>query len=215
MLDSFEATRSDKTDLIIYLNDDDPTLIEYRELFAEKYFSFAVVVIGPRQYIADTFNEFSLAHPEYDYYMPFNDDHFFVTPQWDEKLINIVESHGGWGIAGADDKLTDWVTCQHPSGCVISGNIIRTLGYMVPPGIRHIGIDTFLARIAQGIDRLYLTRDVVIEHRHWLNGHRKIDDNYKWVYGEEEQKHGTEAVKEYLFSQYWRDVAKLQEAMRK
>jgi len=216
MLESFAETRSDKSDLIVYLNDDDPKLPEYRTMLAENYFKFAVVVIGPRKFIAEVFNEFSLAHPEYDYYQPFNDDHYFHTYHWDEKLIDIVEEKGkGWGIACADDLLTDWANFKHPSGCVISGNIIRTLGYMIPPGVRHIGIDTVLGKLAQAIDRLWFTRDVIIEHRHWTNGRRKIDDNYKWVYGTEEQNHGKRAVQMYLLTEFKKDVEKLREAMNK
>jgi hypothetical protein len=133
---------------------------------------------------------------------------------WDKLLMDIVNTRGqGWGIAGAKDGLTDWSKCRHPSGCVISGNLPRTLGYIFHPVFRHIGTDTFLARVADGINRLYLTETVFIEHRHWLNGKRPMDENYRWVYGKEEQDYGWAAVTKYLHEYLEQDLAKLRAAM--
>lgn len=214
MLKSFTETRSEKTDLLVYLNDDDPKLLDYKKVFADTYYPFVVVVIGPRKFIVEVYNEFALAHSEYSYYAPINDDHIFHTYHWDEKLIKIVEKKGaGWGLAMADDMLTDFTESMHPSGCVISGNIIRALGYMVWPKLHHIGTDTFLQKICEGINRLFLTKDVIIEHRHWLNGRRPIDENYKWVYGADEQRYGACTISDYLYNHLPYDIEKLRTAM--
>lgn len=216
MLVSFFSTMSPGTCLIVYLNDDDPKLPEYKDVIAPFVTDHEMlrVEVGPRKYIAEVFNEYFWQFPDFQYYMTMNDDHIYITPNWGEKLAEIVEKQGGgWGIAGADDYLTDWETCQHPSACVISGKMTRALGYIVWPKIRHIGIDTFQMKVAQGIKRLFLTRDVVIEHRHWSNGKRPMDDNYKWVYASEEQNHGLAAVQEYLLTQYHEDIKKINDAI--
>ena len=215
MLDSFMATSNDSTRMVVYISQEDPALAEYKKTIKKYNPLFVKFVIGPRKHITEVYNMFSVGDSS-DYFSTLNDDHFFVTKDWDRKLIEIVETQGqGWGIAGADDKLTNWAECKHPSGCVISGNIVQTLGYLMHPSLRHIGTDTYLMKISEGINRLFLTRDVVIEHRHWINGIRKMDDNYKWVYGKEEQEHGAIAVRNYLFNHYENDIKKLKEAMEK
>jgi hypothetical protein len=213
MLKSYLETKSSNTDLAIYLNADDPSLEEYRYVLEKNYSPYFKV--GPRRYLAEAYNLFYSMFPEYDYYAPVNDDHVFITPGWDKKLIDIIETQGkGWGLAAAEDTLTNWNLYKHPSGCVISGNIPRTLGYMVWPKIHHIGIDDYYQRLMQGIDRLFHVPEVVIEHRHWLNGRALLDKNYKFVYGIEEQNYGRKAVEEYLKTQLEIDIAKLKEAMK-
>lgn len=207
MAESFYKTASRGTDLVIYVNEDDPVVTEYDKLDAP-------LEAGPRKFIAEVFNHYFMQWPHYDYYANLNDDHFFVTPGWDEKLIEINEREmGGWGIACANDKLTDWSTHPHPSGCVISGKATRLLGWIAPPGTRHIGIDVIQGHLFGALGLLRFTKDVVIEHRHWVNGMRPWDDNYKWVYGREEQAHGDSAVREYMLKHFETDKRKLREAM--
>lgn len=208
MLESFLATkRPTLTKMIVYLNDDDPTLGDYDLPASDD----VRVLVGPKQFIADTFNQFCVVPA--DYYANLNDDHLFVTPLWDEKLIELNEREmNGWGIACAEDALTDWSKHPHPSGCVISGKAVRLLGWIAPPGTRHIGIDVIQGKLFGGLGLLRLDRNVVIEHRHWVNGKRPMDDNYRWVYSNEEQNHGDEAVKKYLFGEYKTDREKLRKA---
>ena len=118
-------------------------------------------------------------------------------------------------MAAAEDHLTDWDNWQHPSGCVLSGNIPRTLGYFVWPKIHHIGTDDYFQHLLQGINRLFHVPEILIEHRHWVNGKGLLDANYKWVYGVEEQNYGKAAFLEYYTTQLKQDIAKLKEAMKK
>jgi hypothetical protein len=208
MVDSFLATKGPNTKMIVYLNDDDPTVGGYDLPQSDDI----KVLVGPRQYIAQTFNQFCVVPA--DYYANLNDDHLFVTDKWDEKLIEINEREmNGWGIACANDKLTDWTTHPHPSVCVISGKATRALGWIAPPGTRHIGIDVIQGKLFGGLGLLRFAPEIVIEHRHWVNGMRPMDDNYRWVYGREEQDHGDEAVREYLYGQYKKDAHFLTQQM--
>jgi len=214
MLQSFyETTSGEHTKLLVYLNEDDTSLPEYEKVLASFDSPFLDVVIGPRKFIVEVYN-MGACLDVCDYYAPINDDHVFITPDWDRKLIDVVETKGsGWGVACADDLLTDWSKCTHPSGCVISGNIARTLSYLIHPAIRHIGTDTYLMKMANGIKRLFMERDIVIEHRHWINGQRPMDANYRWVYSNEEQEWGRTAIRHYLFNAYRADMEKLYKAM--
>jgi hypothetical protein len=211
MVESFLATKGPLTRMIIYVSDDDSSAIDYEGMLPLD--GDIKLIFGPRRYIAEVYNKYS-SENIFDYYANLNDDHFFVTPNWDSKLISIVEERGnGWGIACAADKLTDWTKHPHPSGCVISGKMTRVLGWIAPPGTRHIGIDVIQGRICKAIGRLFLAPEIVIEHRHWVNGMRPMDENYRWVYGREEQEHGDNAVTKYLYGQFNEDVKKLKEAI--
>jgi len=212
MLDSWAETRSPGTDMAVYLNTDDPKFAEYAHVVQGRYIN---VLMGSRLYLAQAYNHLCREFPGYDYYAPVNDDHFFITTAWDAELVGIVEREGnGWGMAAAEDNLTEWAAYQHPSGCVLSGNIVRALGHMIWPKFQHIGIDDYFQHLLQALNMLWHTKDVVIEHRHWINGKRMLDANYKWVYGQEQQIYGRAAVQEYLGAQLWNDVRTIQEAMR-
>lgn len=211
MVKSFLATKGPRTTMAVYLSSDDAKREQYNLPWHPDVMEFN----GPPKFIADVFNRFS-SEIHADYYANLNDDHLFVTQGWDEKLIAINEQEmNGWGIACADDRLTDWAVHPHPSGCVISGKATRALGFIAPPGTRHIGIDVLQGKIFGALNLLRFTKDVVIEHRHWVNGMRPMDDNYKWVYGREEQAHGEDAVRNYLFGQFKEDVRKLQSAIER
>jgi len=209
MVDSFLATirPGGLTKMIVYLNEDDPTLGDYDLPKSDDI----KVLVGPKKFIAEVFNDFCVI--PFDYYANLNDDHLFVTPLWDEKLIELNEREmNGWGIACAEDTLTDWSKHPHPSGCVISGKAVRVLGWIAAPGTRHIGIDVIQGRLFGALGLLRLDKNVVIEHRHWVNGKRPMDENYRWVYSGEEQGHGDEAVRAYLYGQYKEDLEKLRKA---
>jgi hypothetical protein len=217
MLESYFLTKSDETDIVVYLNDDDPCVGRYREV-CDYASSYPVrYIIGPRLYLAQAYNLLFERYKDVEFYTPINDDHVFVTPKWDEKLISIIKMRGkGWGLAAANDGgVTAWDVWQHPSGCVISGNIPRTLGYMIYPRMQHIGIDDYFQFLLQGIDRLFYDPDILIEHMHWIVGKAVCDENYRFVYGPEQQAYGRMITDEYLSGQVKRDVDKLKEAISK
>ena len=209
MIKSFEATKSPGTDLVVYLNVDDPKLPEYEEVLAGREF-----VVGRRLYLVEAINRMWRACPDYPFYQVVNDDHVYITTQWDTKLIDIIRARGkGWGIACPNDLLTNWTLWKHPSAEVISANIPRALGYFIWPKIRHIGTDTVLGRLGMGIDRMWRDESIIIEHRHWSIGKSLLDENYKWVYGADEQGYGRMRVGEYLSHQLSLDIEKVKQAM--
>jgi hypothetical protein len=204
---SLYDTKSISTDVLFYLNEDDPKLLEYTP-------SDYRVIVGKRLYLAEAYNYIFQKYPDYEYYSLLNDDHYFLTPGWDKKLIEMIEEKGGWGLSCCEDHLTDWNKFQHPSGMVISGNIPRTLGYMIWPKIQHIGIDCFFKELLTPLNLMYHTMDVVIEHRHWINGKALLDENYKWVYHKDQFQYGMGMVEEYKKTKLNDDIEKLKQAMK-
>lgn len=211
MLGSYYANRSEGSDIIVYISDDDPTINEYKEVLKNTSY-----IIGKRKYIVEVCNEIALNKcKEYPYMQIINDDHFIETSNFDSKLIDVIEKQGGgWGIACPIDKLTDWNKFKHPSAEIISSNIVKTLGYYIYPKLQHIGTDGYLGSIGEGVDRLFRVEDVVIRHDHWIVGRAYLDDNYRYVYNKDTFNYGMTKLAEYKKTQLNKDIEKLKQAMK-
>ena len=211
MLQSFDANKSEGTDIVIYVSEEDPRLEDYKPILKDYNHQ-----IGPKKYLVEVANMFSVdMYPDYEFYQLINDDHFVITPHFDELLMRAVRDKGhGWGVCTPNDLLTDWARWQHPSAEVVSGNIIRTLGYYIYPRFQHMGCDDYMQMMSQSIRRLWRLNDVVIEHRHWVNNRRNMDDNYKWAYSDKQQVYGMRILDEYKRLHYATDIQKLKDAMK-
>ena len=157
MLESFRKTCSEGTDVAVYIDDDDPLLSEY-ELYGNK-----VWVMG-RKNVAQIHNWLVQQYPNYDYYMPINDDITFQTLGWDKILIEAIEKKGGgWGIAYPDDTTENW---KHnlPTFGMISGNIVKTIGHLYPLELKMFYGDNFLLDLGRALGRLFYCDKVVVKH---------------------------------------------------
>lgn len=159
MIRSFYDTKSEGTDLFIVLDDDDPRLSEYiKVLHGYKY------EIRKRDFVAQIHNYIAAVNPCYKYYMPINDDIIFRTKGWDELLIETIEEKGnGWGISYGNDMCGN-VNFQLPTFGCISGNIVKTLGYLYPLELNALFGDTYLLDLGRAIGKLFYNENVIIEH---------------------------------------------------
>ena len=157
MLESFNRTKSSTTDVAIYIDDDDPELSAY-DLLGDKLW------VMKRQNVAQIHNWLVNQYPDYDYYMPINDDVTFETVGWDKALVEAIEKKGGgWGIAYPDDTTENW---KHnlPTFGMISGNIVRTIGHLYPVELKMFYGDNFLLDIGRAIGKLFYCDKVVVKH---------------------------------------------------
>lgn len=211
MLQSFLDTSNQGTNIIVYVADDDPSIEEYKSMDYSKLIHF-----GPRRSLVKVLNYISTELiPGVPFYQEINDDHVYRTKNWDEVLIGAIRGNGGWGISCGNDLMTNesWEIARHPSGAVISGNIVRTLGHFVLPELDHLFTDTYLRDIAEGIERYYHLTDVIIEHLHPISCKADSDKNYEWVYNP--QNYMIAHKHYYKWRKYRKadDIAKLKEAM--
>lgn len=210
MLDSFDATKSEGTDMIIYVADDDPKIKEYKYYFPDRNIQF-----GDRLFISEVFNKFSA--DGHKYYGEVNDDHIYQTPGWDNILIDHIEKQGkGWGIACGWDMMqptpAGWLEQKKPSACIISGNIISTLGYMIHPCFQHLFIDDYFRELAIGIESLHFDPNVIIEHQHIFNKRVAPDAVYQWAYSPVSWDYGWNAYHYYMMNKLAGDIKKIKEA---
>lgn len=190
MLESFDATRTLDTEIAVYISLDDPKLHEYIDALRSRRWLY---FIGPHKYMADVLNFFSRElWPNCKYYQEVNDDHIYQTVGWDKLLVDALEQRGqGWGIA-CPNSLID----KSPSAYMISGNMVRTLGWFILPGLRHNSGDCSTFMIGNGLKRLFHVEEAHIYHKSWhascfgYKTEAPRDSNADFVYSKDEEDHG-------------------------
>ena len=90
MLSSFYATKSRGTELVTYLQEDDPFIYDYRTLLVDRNY-----VIGRHLDIVDCFTDLLFnRYPGIPYYHNVCDDYLYETSGWDDVLIEKLEKEG-------------------------------------------------------------------------------------------------------------------------
>lgn len=94
------------------------------------------------------------------------DDFAFETPFWDQRLIGALN---GYNMISANDLWR--APKHHGSALVYSRELIDAIGYMAPPGMKHLFHDTLWEYLGARTGCLQYAMDVMIPHRHaLLNG---------------------------------------------
>lgn len=203
MIKSFEDTKTEESDLCIYLDNNDPHLSYYVENIDKKYY-----IVGEQMPVAQIHNHIVDIHPTYEYYMPVNDDMKFINKCWDILLINAINERGdGWGISYGRDTDGKEFFPQFPTFSVVSRNIINTIGYLYPRELKMLFGDTFLLDIGRAIGKLFYVPSVVIYHKqpvHLDTYDRKSEQFYNSE---------RDAYARYIDNNLEKDVEKLLEAI--
>jgi glycosyltransferase involved in cell wall biosynthesis len=147
MIDTALFTAGEEIEILLYLNDDDPTLPEYIKLIDSKYYS-----IGPDRSPGYSWNMLAnQASGEIIFLI--GDDVTFITDKW-PALVN-----------SAFDQYPDKIVCVYP---IVPGlkrrknphfclhkDWINTLGYFVPPHFWHWYVDTWIREVAIRLGRYH------------------------------------------------------------
>lgn len=162
----------------VRLDDDDPTLDGYMDVL-EDHLDKTLVEIGPRTGFAASLNE-SAAAADRDgcfYVSMFGDDVVPKSPGWDVKL---TEALGGTlGVAYGDDGLRDKHAKDLPTHYITQTSVYRRLGYLAPPGIKHLFLDNVARDIGRQLGR-FIFVPVLIQHLHpWAEGEQIDDTTYQ------------------------------------
>ena len=199
LLFSLQETKT-ASELIVIVDDDDETLDQYIELGC-KIMMIAKQGKGmarPLNFAANIFKD------DYRHFAFIGDDHRPRTEYWDQKLINALDEVGT-GIAYGDDLLQGE---NLPTAVAMSGDIVRALGGMVPPGFIHLYLDNFWMQLGKDLKSFIYLPDVIIEHLHPVAGKAQWDENYRSVNAEEVYSADAKAFDEYIKSQAYQDLLK-------
>jgi hypothetical protein len=205
MIESFLSTKSFQTGMFVYVDEKDKFVKQYHEMLV----GFGIIhEIGPHKYLCQVDNYAStILYPGLKYYHEVNDDHIFRENGWDVEMQSLIEKNKGWGIVSSEGR-------EHlPTATMISGNIIDALGYWFPTGFEHHSCDLFIKDIGVECGILWYPAKTLIEHMHFAWGKSKRDENYEWVYSQEQAIQGTAAYQKWIAEKRSEDIGKLKGAM--
>lgn len=202
MIESFQRTAV-MSELRIIIDYDDPKYNEYINIIVEHNLTSCIRTSAERKTTTDFINRAYRSEPIFDFYSVTNDDFVYHTPEWDQKLTEEIKAHGNIGIAYGDDGLAG---VNMPTTSVISGEIIRAVGWLQLPSLRHLYGDNTWRTVGQSANILRYRPDVKIEHRHPYSGKVDRDGTFERTNHDETYAHDIVAYRDWLKGDAKRDI---------
>lgn len=166
---AWDDTSTGAARLVVVVDDDDEWVPEYTAQRGH------LTLVRPRRRLGGTLNVEGLAWARRTWAVGFmGDDHRPRTPGWDADLVDALHDLRSGVVYGNDLYQGE----QLPTAVAMTSDLIRILGYMVPPGLVHLFMDDFWRRLGTDLDRLRYLPDVVIEHMHPVTGKAPWDLSY-------------------------------------
>ncbi len=149
---------------ILMLSAADPCLTEYQAIELPARWTSAVVYsdgVDTADKLRTAFGLFG-GEPWYGWIA---DDNTVETTGFEQRLVNAA---GAWGMASGNDH---WQADPDPSrsrchgATVIGGDLLRALGWIVPPGVEHCCIDDAWEHVGRELGAWRILMDVSTPHR--------------------------------------------------
>lgn len=170
---SWSETTHRSAELLVAVDDDDPTLPEYERVCS---LIGVELVVGPRLRLTGTLNKVAVERALQHRALAFmGDDHRPRTIGWDKHLMDALDQLGT-GIVYGNDLIQGE---KMATAVAMTSDIVTTLGYMAPPQMVHLCLDLVWVEWGRAIDRLAYLPDVVIEHMHPHVGKAAFDAGYE------------------------------------
>ena len=188
------------SDLWIVLDDDDIEVDHYTELGAK-------ALIFPREGkgMAKPLNKAAMhLLDQYRHFAFLGDDHRPRTDKWDEFFIRELDLLGT-GLVYGNDLLQGE---NLPTAVAMTGNIVRELKGMVPPGLIHLYLDNFWMQLGKDLGAFSYLGHVILEHLHPIAGKAEWDEGYKAVNAEEVYSADAKAFHEYITGDDYQNLLK-------
>ena len=205
-----EAWRDTKAhaDLLVLVDDDDPTLDGYRDLVVDWTPGHSMIA-GARQRIGPLVNEWAVRLvDDYDVIGFMGDDHVPRTEGWD---TTILEHSTPWSVVYGNDLFQG---PNIPTAVFMGTGLIRELGYFNPPGCQHLFLDNAWKLYGERLGTLVYLDTVIIEHVHYLLRKAPEDDLYREVNAPGMYDHDGRAYSVWANEQAAEDLERVKRAMR-
>lgn len=187
MLTSIQDTAAvpGRVEVLFYVDSDDTSLPEYRELFAgigERFGSLGrcEMLVGEPIGVPAAWNELAAAAGG-DLLMMANDDQLYVDVGWDVVLDARVTE--------LTAERPDEVLClffdggQYPEGAhdfpILTRVWYETVGYFTPTMFSQWEVETWVFDIAERLDRVFSVPGVLVEHLHYQDYKAPFDETYQ------------------------------------
>lgn len=169
LIDAWHSTEA-QTTVRLRLDDDDPTLEQCLSLPLPDTW---VREVGPRLPLSEIYNSAFRKQPGRPWFAFIADDCLPHERHWDITLVGTALDIDGMAIpaGGHDPKGTPHF--------VLSGELVRSVGWLALPGLDRLYIDTVWRDIAQDLDVLERVDDVMLEHLHFSNRKALFDETYR------------------------------------
>lgn len=190
--------------LLVCLDLDDPTLDEYTNAWKDSGYNWGLTT-GLRNGFAPRLNDVACRHHTFgNYIASWGDDHVPRTKGWDEAILKAFDEMNGTGYVLTNDG-------HHGAGLATawaqSNDIILALGYMTPPGLQHMYVDTVATCLAHATGMYRYLDDVIIEHMH--PGLGKATHDALYAEGESHLTEDLVKYDNYMDTQFAKDVKKI------
>lgn len=134
--------------------------------------TFRRVRVTPGTRIGDIFNIILKHHPNEDFYGIMADDVVPTTFRWDIMLREAcLPNKIAWGLDGGHDETLP----RHP---FIGGALVRNLGFLAVPGLKHWFVDNAWRDIAQALECGEYRPEIRMTHLHYTSGQSAQDRTY-------------------------------------
>jgi hypothetical protein len=186
-------------DICFGLDDDDVS--EY------DYFPGVIYERNPRVLMNGTNNILANKYAEkYKFVCFLGDDVRPRTFGWDKILSEPLIDRPG--ISYANDLIQKEFL---PTHVVMSSEIIKALGFMAPPVLKHLYMDNFWLDLGNSINSIYYFENVILEHMHPLLEKSSVDKVYLDSWGLVD--HDRTAYENYKKTDFLKDVEKVIKAI--
>jgi hypothetical protein len=130
------------------------------------------------------------------------DDHRPRTSGWDRAYLRALAARPG--IVYGNDLFQG---PNLPTQCAMSTAVVRALGHMAPPVLRHLFVDNYWLALGRAADCISYRPRVVIEHMHPFADKAPMDEGYQRVNRPEVYRADEAAFEAYWAEHREREVA--------
>jgi hypothetical protein len=198
LLFSLQETNT-ASDLWLVLDDDDPELDHYTKL------NNALIFPREGKGMAKPLNKAAMfLLDDYRHFAFLGDDHRPRTDKWDQFFIKELDLLGT-GLVYGNDLLQGE---NLPTAVAMTGDIVRELKGMVPPGLIHLYLDNFWMQLGKDLGAFSYLGHVILEHLHPIAGKAEWDEGYKAVNADDVYSADAKAFHQYITGEDYQNLLK-------
>lgn len=195
LAEAFRETCSADTELVVVIDADDPSRSEYHDALRGMSNVPYILEQPPGNTMVTALNLGAIMAAKLAPAVAFmGDDHRPRTKHWDAMYLAALDQLGSGIVYGNDGFQGE----NLPTQVAMTSDIVRALGWMALPGLRHLYVDNVWKALGAAADCLRYLPDVLVEHMHPFAGKAELDDNYTRVNSAEIAGHDLDVYERWL-----------------